>query len=70
MSTLKRFHFEKPEFIRMCDAVKVFPFGEEKLKEIAREIGALRKYSNCVYINYDMMKEFLDSCLYVDEDGR
>ena len=56
MATIKRYHFEKPEFIRLSDAVKCFPFGAEKLKEIAIKIGALRKYGRCLYINYDMMK--------------
>ena len=50
MATRKRFHYEKPDYLRIPDAVKVFPFGEDKIKEIAQDIGALRKCGKCVFI--------------------
>ena len=70
MATRKRFHYEKPDYLRIPDAVKVFPFGEDKIKEIAQDIGALRKCGKCVFINYDMMKDFFETCSYVDENRR
>lgn len=67
MATPKRFHYDKPEYLRLTDASKVFPFGEDKLKEIALKIGALRKVDKCVLVNYQMMKDFMESCIYIDE---
>ena len=66
----RKFQYEKPEYIRLGEAVKVFPFGKTKMREVAEECGALRKYGRCVFINFQIMKDFLESCEYVDKYGR
>ena len=70
MATQKRYRYDKPEYLRLIDAEKVFPMNQDTLKKIAGEIGALRKVKNMVLINYQMMKDFFESCVYVDEKDR
>ena len=70
MATQKRYRYDKPEYLRLADAEKVFPMNQDTIRKIAVEIGALRKVKNMVLINYQMMKDFFESCVYVDENDR
>ena len=62
MATPKRTKYQgPPAFIRLTDAPEQFGMNEDTIKKIGQDCGAFRKVSNMVLINYEIMKNYIDT---------
>ena len=51
----------KPEFWRLKEAMLVFSMGPDKIEALAKECGAYYKVDKVVLIDYDTMREYIES---------
>ena len=51
----------KPEYLRLKEAMIVFSMGPDKIEALARECGAYYKVDRVVLINYEVMREYVES---------
>jgi hypothetical protein len=51
----------KPEFLRLKEAMLVFSMGSDKIEALAKECGAYYKVDKVVLIDYDTMREYIES---------
>lgn len=57
----KRVRNLKPEFLRIKEAMTVFSMGPEKIEELARECGAYFKVDRVVLINYEILRDHIET---------
>ena len=52
---------DKKRFVRYDEACEIYSMGLTKLKEIARDAGAMYKLNRLVLINLDKMDEYVET---------
>ena len=51
----------KPEYLRLKEAMTVFSMGPEKIEALARECGAYYKVDKVVLINYEALRDYIET---------
>ena len=51
----------RPEYLRLKEAMIVFSMGPDKIEALARECGAYYKVDRVVLINFEVMREYIES---------
>ena len=51
----------RPEYLRLKEAMIVFSMGPDKIAALARECGAYYKVDRVVLINFEVMREYIES---------
>ena len=51
----------RPEYLRLKEAMIVFSMGPDKIESLARECGAYYKVDRVVLINFEVMREYIES---------
>jgi len=54
---------DKKKYVRYEEACEIYSMGLTKLKEIARDAGAVYKLNRLVLINVDKMDEYIETFL-------
>lgn len=54
---------DKKKYVRYDEACEIYSMGLTKLKEIARDAGAVYKLNRLVLINVDKMDEYIETFL-------
>lgn len=55
---------DNKKYVRYEEACEIYGMGLTKLKEVAREAGAVHKLKRMVLINMEKMDEYIESFLF------